>query len=107
MIDIKLIGQNIRKERKRQLLTIEALSEKADISENFLGKIERGEGIPSLQTIDSLACALNVSIDSLLHGVQENTEYKFISSLMELNDLSPHNKEQFIDFIQSNIKYFK
>jgi len=107
MIDIKSLGQNIRKERKCQLLTIEALSEKADISENFLGKIERGEGMPSLQTIDSIACALHVSIDSLLKGSFENTEYKFISSLMDLNDLSPKNRERFIDFLQCNIKYFK
>jgi len=107
MIDVKIMGQNIRKERKRQLLTIEALSEKADISENFLGKIERGEGIPSLQTIDSIACALNVSIDSLLHSRQKNAEHKFFSSLMELNELTPQKKEQFIDFIQANIKYFK
>ncbi|MBP3634143.1 MAG: helix-turn-helix transcriptional regulator [Oscillospiraceae bacterium] len=107
MIDVKQMGKNIRTERKRQLLTIEALSEKADISENFLGKIERGEGIPSLQTIDSIACALNVSIDSLIRGQQENAEHKFFSSLIEINDLTPQNKERFIDFIQANIKFFK
>lgn len=65
MIDIKIIGANIRKERKRQLLTMEQLAEKAGISDNFLGKIERGEGMPSLPTIDSIACALDVSIDFL------------------------------------------
>ena len=63
MIDIKIIGSNIRKERKNQMLTIEQLAEKAGITDNFLGKIERGESMPSLPTIDSIACALNVSID--------------------------------------------
>ena len=36
MIDIKKLGENIRKERKRQLLTIEQLAEKAGITDNFL-----------------------------------------------------------------------
>lgn len=107
MIDMKLIGKNIRKERKRQMLTIEQLAERAGITDNFLGKIERGDGMPSLQTIDSIACALNVSIDFLKGNVEYNTEYKFINSLIEINSLSDCSKKKFIDFISTNIKYFK
>ena len=107
MIDMTIIGDRIRRERKRQLLTIEQLAEKAGISDNFLGKIERGEGVPSLHTIDSIACALNVSIDFLKRDDEYGTEYKFISSLIEVNGLNDSNKEKFIDFISTNIKYFK
>ena len=107
MIDIKIIGANIRKERKRQLLTMEQLAEKAGISDNFLGKIERGEGMPSLPTIDSIACDLDVSIYFLKGNTKYNTEYKFVNSLMTINSLNENNKEKFIDFISTNIKYFK
>ena len=107
MIYIKIICYNIRKERKRQLLTMEQLAEKAGISDNFLGKIERGEGMPSLPTIDSIACALDVSIDFLKGNTKYNTEYKFVNSLMTINSLNENNKEKFIDFISTNIKYFK
>lgn len=107
MIDIKIIGANIRKERKRQMLTMEQLAEKANITDNFLGKIERGEGMPSLPTIDSIACALNVSIDFLKGNIEYNTEYKFIKNIIEMNGLSENNKQKFIDFIGTNIKYFK
>ncbi|MEY8319903.1 helix-turn-helix transcriptional regulator [Lachnospiraceae bacterium 46-61] len=107
MIDIKIIGANIRKERKQQMLTMEQLAEKANITDNFLGKIERGEGMPSLPTIDSIACALNVSIDFLKGNIEYNTEYKLITSIIEINDLSEYNKQKFIDFINTNIKYFK
>lgn len=107
MIDMKIIGMNIRKERKKQLLTIEQLAEKAGITDNFLGKIERGDGTPSFPTIDSIASALNVSIDFLKGNTEYNAEYKFINSLMEINKLSDKNKEIFIDFISTNIKYFK
>ena len=104
---MKIIGMNIRKERKKQLLTIEQLAEKAGITDNFLGKIERGDGTPSFPTIDSIASALNVSIDFLKGNTAYNAEYKFINSLMEINKLSDENKEIFIDFISTNIKYFK
>lgn len=107
MIDMKEIGENIRVERKRQLLTMEQLAEKAGITENFLGKIERGEGMPSLVTMDSIACALNVSIDALKGNAGHDTEHKFISSLIEINELSSENRERFIDFICTNIKFFK
>ncbi len=107
MIDIKIIGANIRKERKRQMLTIEKLAERANITDNFLGKIERGEGMPSLPTIDSIACALDVSIDFLKGNMKYDTEHKFIKNIMEINNLSEYNKQKFIDFISTNIKYFK
>lgn len=107
MIDIKKIGENIRRERKSQLLTIEQLAEKAGITDNFLGKIERGEGMPSLQTIDSIASALNVSIDYLCGSVPNDAQHRFITSLMEINDLSDERRKSFIDFISQNIKYFK
>ncbi|MEY8319901.1 helix-turn-helix transcriptional regulator [Lachnospiraceae bacterium 46-61] len=107
MIDIKIIGANIRKERKRQMLTIEKLAEKVNITANFLGKIERGEGMPSLSTIDSIACTLDVSIDFLKGNMKHDTEYKFIKNIMEINNLSEDNKQKFIDFISTNMKYFK
>ena len=107
MVDIKALGENIRQERKRQLLTIEKLAERAGITDNFLGKIERGEGTPSLQTIYSLACALDASIDFLIDNTTPTAEHKFISSLVEVNELSKANKERFFDFINTNVKYFK
>lgn len=107
MIDMRAVGENIRQERKRQRLTMEQLAEKAGITDNFLGKIERGEGMPSFPTIDSIACALDVSIDFLKGNTVHNAEHRFITSLMELNGLNEERKERFIDFISTNIKYFK
>lgn len=88
-------------------MTIEQLAEKAGITENFLGKVERGDSMPSLLTIDSIATALNVSIDYLKGNNEYNSEYRFVNSLMEVNGLSEEKKERFIDFISSNIRFFK
>ena len=107
MLDLKLLGENIRNERKHQLLTMEKLAELSGITENFLGKIERGDSIPSLPTMDSIARALNVGIDYLIGYSDRPSEYQYINSLIELNELTPENKEKFIDFVSSNIRYFR
>ena len=107
MIDLKVVGANIRRERKRQLFTMEQLAEKVSITDNFLGKIERGESMPSLTTLDNIACALNVSMDALVGSDAPDTEHKFLISLMEINGLTEEEKARFIDFISTNIKYFR
>ncbi|MBQ7120049.1 MAG: helix-turn-helix transcriptional regulator [Oscillospiraceae bacterium] len=104
---MKLIGENIRKERKKQMLTMEQLAEMAGITDNFLGKIERGDGKPSFATIDSIASALNVGIDFLKGNMEHGAEYRFIQSIMEMNNLSEKEKAKFIEFISSSVKFFK
>jgi len=101
------MGSNVRQERKKQMLTIEQLAEKAGITDNFLGKIERGDSMPSLSTMDSIACALGVGIDYLNGNNEQQREHRFISSLMEINGLSDENRDKFMDFISTNVKYFK
>ena len=108
MIELRIIGENIRKERKKKSLTIEKLAEIAGITDNYLGKIERGCTM-SLNTLDCIATALNVSIDYLNNAdeYERNAEYKFINSLVEINNLTEENKAKFFDFISANVKYFK
>lgn len=107
MIDTKVLGNNIRAERKRQLLTLEQLAEQVGITDNFLGKIERGDSMPSLSTIDRIAQSLHVSIDFLLWDAEQHSNYQLIQSILEFSNLSPEKRELFLSFIQDNIKYFK
>ena len=67
-IDYKEIGARIRSERRKQNLTQEQLSEKAGISESFLGLIERGGRTLSIETMVNLANALNLSIEFIISG---------------------------------------
>ena len=67
-IDYKEIGKRIRAERRHQELTQEKLSEMADISESFLGHIERGGRVLSVETLAKLANALNLSIEFIVCG---------------------------------------
>ena len=61
-----LIGERIKELRLKYNLTQEELAEKSDISQGFLGRIERGIGFPSLETIINIANALSVGIDRLI-----------------------------------------
>lgn len=65
--EISLIGKNIKKLRKQKGLSQDRLSKLADISYNTVIKLESG-GItnPSIDTLQKLAKALNVSVNDLL-----------------------------------------
>jgi len=64
-IDYKQLGNRIRTERKRQLLTQGKLAEMVEISPSFLGHIERGTRKASVETIIGLSLRLGISMDEL------------------------------------------
>ena len=47
-------------------MTQAELSERADISEYYLGEIERGEKLPSITYLRNLCIILDLSIDEML-----------------------------------------
>jgi len=55
-------GKAIRQRRRELDLTQEALAERADLHRTFISLIERGETSPSLENIERLAQALDISI---------------------------------------------
>jgi len=69
-----IVGKKIREERKRLKLTQEELAEKADITANFLGHIERGTKRPTLNTLKKIADVLQIPMGALF--VAETT-YRF------------------------------
>ena len=65
-MDYTMLGVAIRKRRTEREWKIADLAEKAGVSDDFIGKIERADAIPSLQTVVAIANALEVSVDALL-----------------------------------------
>ena len=69
--EISPIGKNIKKLRKQKGLSQDRLSKLADISYNTVIKLESGGIInPSIDTLQKLAKALNVSVDDLIKKVK-------------------------------------
>ena len=67
-MDYIAFGMKVRHYRKKKNLTQEALAEMVDMSASFLGHIERGSRVASLETMMKLCRALDVTPNELLGG---------------------------------------
>ena len=66
MLDYEKIGRKTKNERKIRGLTQEKLAEKIDVCVPYVGLIERGKRIPSLETMVKICRALEIRIDRVL-----------------------------------------
>lgn len=105
---LESIGKNIRKYRLMRKLRQEDLAEKADLSINYVGAIERGEKMPSLESLISIINALGVSADMILADVLDNG-YLVKDSLLaqKLDKLPAEDRSQIYDVIDTMIKHSK
>ena len=78
------IGRRLRKQRLTLQLTQEQLAEKAGISFSFLGHIERGTRIASVETLARLSKALEMDMHYIVFG--HSSGYSARSEEMELLD---------------------
>lgn len=105
-MNLESIGRNVRKYRLMKKLRQEDLAEKADLSINYIGAIERGEKIPSLETLIVIINALGVSADMILVDVID-TGYVVKNSLLaeKLDKLSADDRAKIYDVIDTMIKH--
>ncbi len=73
-LDYNKIGQRIRQARKAKGWSQGELAEKCNISMSFLGHIERGTRIMSMDTFAAVCESLDAKADELLWGIPEPTE---------------------------------
>ena len=59
-------GQVVRVTREDRGWSQEQLAGRADLNRSYLGEIERGTVMPSIETAAKLAAALGVSLSSLI-----------------------------------------
>lgn len=85
----KSVGQRIRNYRTQQGLSQEKLAELSGCHPTYIGQLERGEKNATLESIDKIATALNVSLSKLFEklGGQEDGDkdiplecYEFLSA---------------------------
>lgn len=65
------LAQNLRRLRKRDALSQEALADRAGLHRTFVGSVERGERNISIDNVDRLARALKVTAAELLQPFSE------------------------------------
>lgn len=100
------IGERIRKIREGLKMNREKFSEMIDISDVFLGQIERGERSLSLKTLCRIVTFTGASTDYLLFGNDENN-----STINKINRIlsksSNANIEYFYEIINCSHVFFK
>ena len=88
------IGERLRSIREGMHMTREEFSEKIDITDSFLGQIERGERALSAKTLKKVVKYTGVSADFLLFGKDSNNE-----TIQKINNILAVNSDATSDFI--------
>lgn len=79
------IGNRIRQLRVKKGLSQEKLAELSELNTSYIGQIERGEKNPSVDTVYSIASALDVDLTELFKNLAsgaDNTYAHRVYSLM-------------------------
>lgn len=107
-MNLDTIGKNIRKHRLAKKFRQEDLAESTGLTANYIGMVERGEKIPSLETFINILNALEVSADMVLSEVL-TTGYTVKNSLLneKISKLSAEDREEIYDVIDIMIKHSK
>ena len=88
------IGERLRSIRENMNMTREKFSEKIDITDTFLGQIERGERSLSAKTLKKVVRYTGVSADYLLFGKDSNND-----TIQKINNILAVNSQTTSDFI--------
>lgn len=93
----EVIGKRIAGARKRARLTQAELSEKINISEKYLSRIECGKQLPSIVIVARLCEVLYISADELL-GQTDTYNTEIIKA--EMSNLTLYEQERISEIIK-------
>ena len=102
-------AENLKKCRTRKGISQEELSKKISIHPVQFSRYERGQSVPSIEVVQKIADALEVSIDQLVYGDQDNkaeqsiSDRELLSMFKKVQLLSERQKETVKDFLSSYI----
>ena len=95
MVDFKSLGHNLRKIRVDAALSQEEMAERCSCCGSYIGKIENGKALPSLEMIVKIANVLDTTVDVLLMGVPQKAESAVMRDMEErLNRLPAATRKE-------------
>ena len=103
---LETIGENIRRYRNGKKLRQEDLAELVGVSTNYIGSLERGEKIPSLETFITIVNCLGVSSDMLLADVVDAGYAVKASKLSaRLEQVNTEERQRICAVVETLLKY--
>ena len=107
-MDYKRLGERIREERRRLNLTQAQLAEAVDISDTYMGAIERGERSLTLDTLVRLVNRLGVTVDYLLADSVADTDSHIVDQFKQIVDGQPLERKQMaVNVLRTIFVYFE
>lgn len=89
---LKKVGHRIRQIRKERGLSREELAYRASLHAGFIGYVERGEKSMTIESLEKLTDAFEITLEELFHGLQpsgksiaETTLSKILDNLYTMN----------------------
>lgn len=106
-MNYKKLGERIREERLRLNLTQAQLAEAIDISDTYMGAIERGERSLTLDTLVRLVNRLGVTVDYLLSDSVTDTDSNIMEQFKQIIDRQPLERKQMaVNVLRTIFSYF-
>ena len=106
-MDYKRLGERIREERRKLGLTQAQLAEAVDISDTYMGAIERGERSLTLDTLVRLVNRLGVTVDYLLADSVTDSDANIMDQFKQIIDNQPMDRKQMaINVLRTIFSYF-
>lgn len=93
-MDYKKLGRRIREERQKLGLTQAELAEAVDISNTYMGAIERGERSLTLDTLVRLVNRLGVTVDYMLSDSVADNDANIVAQFRQIIDGQPLSRKQ-------------
>ena len=99
----KLFGRKVKNLRKLHNYTQEKMSELIDIDVRQVARIEAGESLPSVETLQKMAKILDVTPNDLLNFDNNETNSSKLSLKSDINDILSLAKEEQLILIKKLI----
>lgn len=101
-MDKAALGKKLREARLKKSRTQQSLAEIAGIGDVYLGEIERGLKMPSLNIFIKIIDALDISADYVLRDeLTSGKEYIFDEITQKLKDLTPRQRKAAADILDA------
>ncbi len=102
-------AENLKKCRTQRGISQDEIAKKISIHPVQFSRYERGQSVPSIEVVQKIADALEVSIDQLVYGDQDNkaeqsiSDRELLSMFQKIQLLNERQKETVKDFLSSYI----
>ncbi|EZH71289.1 hypothetical protein ATO12_11035 [Aquimarina atlantica] len=97
-------AERLQELRKKNKFSQEELAKQVDIHVNVLGRYERGDSNPSIETATKLADSLNVSLDFLVGKTELLVDESITNKILTIQKLPEKDREHILFALDAMIR---